>query len=75
MQLWNRGMDPHDLRVRRLNAAGAMVGRAQSVGVAAPGAVRTATWRLTAGSYELYCAMPGHRALGMHARLRVLARR
>ncbi len=75
VQLWNRGMDAHDLRVRRLNRGGAMVGRAQGVAVAQSGQVHQATWRLGPGTYELYCSMPGHAARGMRVRLRVTRRR
>jgi hypothetical protein len=71
VQLWNRGMDPHDLRIRHVNADGAMVGRTQGVAIAQSGQLHQSTWRLGAGSYELYCSMPGHAARGMHVRLRV----
>ncbi|MHB1834357.1 MAG: hypothetical protein ACYCXW_05280 [Solirubrobacteraceae bacterium] len=72
VELWNRGQDPHDLRIRRLNAAGLMVGRVLgAIGVTLPGHIRQATWRLSSGSYELYCSLPGHLELGMHARVRV----
>jgi hypothetical protein len=71
VQLWNRGMDAHDLRIRRVNQTGAMIGRAEGVAVTAPGQLHQSTWRLGAGIYELYCSMPGHAARGMHARLRV----
>jgi plastocyanin len=71
VQLWNRGQDAHDLRIRRLDRRGAMVGRTQSVGVTDSGQLRQATWHLSKGTYELYCSMPGHMELGMHARLTV----
>jgi hypothetical protein len=71
VQLWNRGMDAHDLRVRRLNRSGAMVGRAQGVAVTQSGQLHQATWRLGTGTYELYCSMPGHAARGMRVRLSV----
>jgi hypothetical protein len=71
VQLWNRGMDAHDLRIRRLNQTGAMVGSVQGVAVAQSGQLHQSTWRLGAGSYELYCSMPGHAARGMRARIRV----
>lgn len=71
VQLWNRGQDAHDLAIRRLNAHGAMVGRAQTVGVTESGQLREAAWTLGPGRYELYCAMPGHMKAGMHARLAV----
>lgn len=69
VQLWNRGQDAHDLRIRRLNGHGAMVGRAQEAGVTDSGQIREAAWRLGPGRYELYCSMPGHLKRGMHARL------
>ena len=69
VQLWNRGQDAHDLAIRRLGAHGQMTGRAQTVGVTESGQLRQARWILGPGTYELYCAMPGHMAAGMHARL------
>jgi hypothetical protein len=66
VELWNRGQDAHDLHIRRLSRRGAMAGRAQKVPATSSGAVNTATWKLRAGRYELYCSMPGHRAHGMH---------
>ena len=71
VQLWNRGQDAHDVRIRRLNRRGVMVGPTQGVGVTGSGQIRQATWRLSKGTYELYCSMPGHMTLGMHARLTV----
>ncbi len=65
VQLWNRGMDAHDLRIRRLNATGAMIGRVEGVATAQSGHLRQSTWRLSAGTYQLYCSMPGHAARGM----------
>jgi hypothetical protein len=71
VELWNRGQDPHDVRIRRLGAHGMMVGATQGVATTGPGAVAHATWTLRRGVYELYCSMPGHMQLGMHARLTV----
>ena len=71
VQLWNRGQDAHDLQIRRLDARGHMIGRAQAVGVTQSGALREATWRLGAGRYELYCSMPGHLRRGMHTKFAV----
>jgi hypothetical protein len=68
VQLWNRGEDAHDLRVRRLRH-GRMVGRAQGVRVTPSGGLHEATWKLGPGTYELYCSLPGHRHRGMHVRL------
>ncbi len=66
VQLWNRGQDAHDLRIRRLSH-GAMIGRAQGVVVTQSGGLSQASWRLAPGRYELYCSLAGHLKLGMHA--------
>jgi hypothetical protein len=68
VQLSNRGQDAHDLRIRRLRH-GRMTGRAQGVAVTSSGRLRQGIWHLRRGTYELYCSMPGHVRLGMHARL------
>ncbi len=70
VQLWNRGQDAHDLRIRRLSR-GAMVGRTQGDAVTQSGKLSQATWRLSPGTYELYCSMPGHLSEGMHTRITV----
>jgi uncharacterized cupredoxin-like copper-binding protein len=70
VQLWNRGQDAHDLRVRRLSH-GAMVARAQTAATAQSGKLSQATWHLSPGTYELYCSMPGHLKKGMHTRITV----
>lgn len=72
VQLWNRGQDQHDLRIRRLNTHGQMVGKVLgAVKITNPGQVSQATWHLKAGHYEIYCSMPGHLKLGMHTRITV----
>jgi uncharacterized cupredoxin-like copper-binding protein len=73
VELWNRGQDIHDLRIRRLNSAGQMVGRViGSVGHTMPGQILKSTWRLRSpGQYEIYCSLPGHLKLGMKAELTV----
>jgi hypothetical protein len=65
VQLYNRGEDAHDLRIRR---RGHTVG---TLAVTKSGALGQASWRLARGTYELYCSLPGHRAKGMHVTLRV----
>lgn len=40
-------------------------------GEIAPGKSATLTVKLRRGSYEVYCPVPGHRALGMQATLKV----
>jgi hypothetical protein len=71
VQLWNRGEDAHDLRIRRLNSAGAMVGRIQGVALTQSGGLHQATWKLGHGTYEMYCSLPGHLMRGMHVRIKV----
>ena len=75
VQLWNRGQDVHDAWVRRTNSQGRMVGPVLGrIKQTAPGKVGQAIWHLKAGQYELFCSMPGHMKLGMHARLTVTQR-
>jgi len=75
VQLWNRGQDAHDLRIRRLNNRGQMRGPIDgAVKVTLPGAISQATWHLRPGRYELYCSMPGHLMMGMHTRITVRGR-
>ena len=72
VQLWNRGQDSHDLRIRRLDASGQMVGPILgAVRITPSGEVSQGTWHLKAGRYEIYCSLPGHLMMGMHTRLRV----
>jgi plastocyanin len=73
VQLWNRGMDPHDLRARRL-VGGRMVGHTFAVHLTLPGRVSTATWTLPPGRYQLYCSLPGHMKAGMHVQITVRRR-
>lgn len=70
IQLLNRGEDVHDLRIRR-------IGHSRVIGTpdTAPGDVALLRPRLRRGRYALWCAIPGHRALGMEAQLRVRKRR
>ncbi len=73
VQLWNRGQDAHDTWIRRLNREGQMVGPVLGrVPMTLPGHIGDATWHLRPGSYELFCSMPGHIQMGMHARLRAV---
>jgi hypothetical protein len=72
VELWNRGQDIHDTWIRRVNSHGMMVGPVvDTVGQTLPGHLSRATWHLRAGRYELFCSMPGHLKMGMHARLKV----
>jgi len=67
VQLDNRGQDPHDLAIRHgAGPASALIAETPSLQVAtAPRAP------LAAGTYTLFCDLPGHAALGMQATLTV----
>jgi hypothetical protein len=66
IQLLNRGEDPHDLELRRIGRS-----RVVSLREVAPGGLAEAQVSLRTGRYRLWCSLPGHRALGMRAKLRV----
>lgn len=68
VELWNRGQDAHDLRIRGLHH-GRMSGRAQGLPVTASGRLGSGSWRLRPGTYELYCSLPGHEHAGMRTRI------
>ena len=68
VQLWNRGQDPHDLRIQRLRD-GRPGGRVQGVATVTSGQIADASWRLQPGTYELYCSLAGHAHAGMRTRL------
>ena len=66
IQLYNRGEDGHDLAARRVGGK-----RTSRIAETRPGQLGEATWRLKPGRYRLWCDLPGHRAAGMRASLRV----
>jgi hypothetical protein len=71
VQLWNRGEDAHDLRIRRWRG-GRMVGAIDgAVKVTLSGGLSQASWKLKPGRYMLYCSMPGHYMKGMHTLITV----
>lgn len=67
IQLANFGEDAHDLSVQRTDGSGGAVAF-PAVGA---GGVASQTLTLSAGTYRLWCTLPGHDALGMHATLTV----
>ncbi len=69
VQLWNRGQDAHNLRIRRLGRHDRLIGHAQALATTQSGSIGAASWRLAPGHYELYCSMPGHLGRGMHVKL------
>lgn len=71
IEMYNRGEDPHNLRVRR--AAGGAVRRIAELGPDGRGSLEM---RLRRGSrYRLWCSLPAHRERGMKATLRVARKR
>jgi hypothetical protein len=65
IQLANRGQDPHDLAIHRIG------GGTRRIGKTLPGELGQWSGGLRRGRYTLFCTIEGHRALGMHAKLRV----
>jgi hypothetical protein len=61
------GQDAHDLRLKRNGSGPTIYGRLLSPGKRWDGVVH-----LTPGVYTLWCSLPEHRRLGMHATLRVV---
>lgn len=71
IELQNSGQDGHDLVVRRLTSTGREFGPRRAFPETQPDALSTRSVTLAPGPYVLYCTLPGHRKLGMIARLRV----
>jgi hypothetical protein len=67
VELQNFGEDAHNLRIERADGTGSPL----DVPETEAGERQKATGTLAAGSYRVYCALPGHDAQGMHARLTV----
>jgi uncharacterized cupredoxin-like copper-binding protein len=67
LEALDAGMDPHDLRLRHGNS-----GPAYAVQTLSPGERFDAVVNLRPGIYHLWCSIPGHWKLGMHATLRVV---
>jgi plastocyanin len=67
LQLVNVGEDAHDLHVRPAAGGADLL----SASTTASGTTTTISGSLPAGTYTLYCSLPGHEAAGMHATLTV----
>jgi hypothetical protein len=74
IEFLNRGEDPHDLRLRRIASGGVSARRTFAIPETRAGELAELEVRLPAGRYRLWCSIPGHRALGMRATLRVKRR-
>lgn len=71
VQFVNAGEDSHNLRLQRVDLAGAPRGPELGLGEVEPGAYENLAAHLHRGStYELWCSVADHRALGMDATLR-----
>jgi plastocyanin len=67
VQLVNYGEDDHDLRFRRVGGTHLF-----KLPLTHPGEASQLTAKLRAGTFNLWCSLPGHKAAGMHAKLRVV---
>lgn len=67
LQLVNAGEDAHDLHVRPAAGGTDLL----SATTTASGTTTTISGSLPAGTYTLYCSLPGHEAAGMRATLTV----
>ncbi len=63
----DRGMDPHDLRLRALDSRGEIAAPLLTPGERWYGVVD-----LKPGTYRLWCSLPEHARLGMHTTLTVV---
>jgi len=68
VELVNFGQDPHDMRLQRLGGT-----RVYGTPIVQPGAYYDLSVKLVPGTYELWCSIANHRALGMDVRLVVRA--
>ena len=67
LEALDRGMDPHDLHLRPIGA-----GQQTAVPELTPGQRWDGVVDLKPGTYYLWCSLPEHARLGMHATLRVV---
>ncbi|WP_445151191.1 hypothetical protein [Baekduia sp. Peel2402] len=67
LQLVNRGEDAHDLHLRPASGGADLL----TIVSTEPSGVADASGTLAAGTYTLYCSLPGHEAAGMKATLTV----
>ncbi|MHB8243504.1 MAG: hypothetical protein ACYDHN_16135, partial [Solirubrobacteraceae bacterium] len=63
----DRGLDPHDLRLQAQGSRSEL-----AVPQLTPGKRWSGVVRLAPGVYRLWCSLPEHARLGMHATLRVV---
>ena len=66
IQLYNAGEDAHNLVLQRVGGKQKL-----TIGATRPGHVTELSATLRSGTWKLWCSLPGHRAAGMRATLRV----
>lgn len=70
VELFNIGQDPHDLRLERVGGT-----HVYGTPIVQPGVYYDLHVKLLPGTYELWCSIANHRALGMQAVLTVKPKR
>jgi plastocyanin len=71
VQFVNRGEDPHNLYLQKADGSGQVY--KFPLAEYDSGAVEEMSFPLTAGTWRMWCALPGHDMAGMHANLTVKA--
>jgi plastocyanin len=67
VELVNRGQDDHDLRLRRIGGT-----KVWKLPRTKPGERAQLSASFAAGTFRLWCSLPGHRLAGMRTTLRVV---
>ena len=67
VELVNRGQDDHDLRLRRIGGT-----KVWKLPRTQPGDRAQLSASFAAGTFRLWCSLPGHRLAGMRTTLRVV---
>ena len=67
VELVNRGQDAHDLRLRRIGGT-----KVWKLPRTPPGDRARLAASFAAGTFRLWCSLPGHRLAGMRTTLRVI---
>jgi plastocyanin len=62
----NKGSASHNLVI-----SGPGVNQVQTAGLISPGGQESVTVTLQAGTYDIYCGVPGHKAMGMDVHITV----
>lgn len=71
VQLNNRGEDPHDMDMQRVNEKGEAEGAIVEMPITKPGTQSTDTIEVEPGTYRMWCTLGHHAAEGMEATIKV----